>query len=1068
MTTFVSGDATTSSAGTDGGSGDTGDGDTGDGDTGDGDGDTGDGDGDGTGDGDGDGDGTGGLGDPCTDDDDCMPGVCIDSPNFPGNLVCAVPCDPSCPEGFACNPVSFGGTQVLMCVQAADNLCSICDVNADCGDVTDYCIQLTAGEFCVIDCEADPTICPQGFSCALVPGSDAITTFQCVPSNGICCLDGDGDLHGVGDGCAGLDCDDTDPDRFVGNPEVCDGIDNDCNNMIDDDPTDCQASECNLGMLGYFEQPGEVCDSVAGMCVAGSSMLCDLYTCEGGADSGDACATACQGEADTLCIPSAHCDADVCFSDLPNGSVCDEDSDCISSHCQGGFCCDNGDCCAMDSDCPGGGSMGAICDDPATCQGTSGLVVCSGLFQCTTSSGSNDDTACDPTVEANECGPYVSIFCDGTASQTPPQCPSTCLSHADCDPEAYCDPGSNTCEWDLSNGNACGDTSDDDEWCVSDYCSNGFCCDGPTGDCCNNESDCPPSYTGTPMCDTPATCQGSALGPVCIGSTCTSMALDNDTACDGASGPAQLCGAYPDITCNGAPTQVDPPVCATTCANDSQCDVTAYCATGSVCVPDGVNGDPCNDDAECTSNYCNNGFCCDSGLCCANDGDCDSLDTSSVCDTPATCTGSRSDGTCDLVTKQCSASITSDDTGCSGGFEADDCGPYPSIFCDGTTNQNPPGCATSCVNDQDCDAGAFCNAQDQCETDGGVGSPCGSAAECQGTLGCVDGVCCSSACTGLCQACDVVGSEGTCTPVPDGLDPDGECNGLSCSSYYDGWGGSNLDACYAKADLDASAHSCNGAGQCATAAEACPGRGPAAIPTIDCDDFCESKDGATCTGQSTGVCNIENPGNTTCGFGICENTQALCDGAGNQVPCSPLNNSTTETCNDLDDDCNDAVDDGLFQDASEPINEGCPGFSLLGVGSDETEVVSTNNIFPSGDEDVFHVRMTESTGGCTCGNGTDEDYRITVQLDVPPGAGNYELCMDVQAATGLCSQASWNCSTVFAGSSGAVLEVADGGCPQVDSYDVYIRVRGTGVPGFECEPYTLTYTLDDGFCDPSN
>jgi hypothetical protein len=40
---------------------------------------------------------------------------------------------------------------------------------------------------------------------------------------------------------------------------------------------------------------------------------------------------------------------------------------------------------------------------------------------------------------------------------------------------------------------------------------------------------------------------------------------------------------------------------------------------------------------------------------------------------------------------------------------------------------------------------------------------------------CVDGLCCTSACGGACQACDVPGHEGTCTPVPPGQDPDDEC-----------------------------------------------------------------------------------------------------------------------------------------------------------------------------------------------------------------------------------------------------------------------------------------------------
>ncbi|MBX7098953.1 MAG: hypothetical protein K1X89_14685, partial [Myxococcaceae bacterium] len=50
------------------------------------------------------------------------------------------------------------------------------------------------------------------------------------------------------------------------------------------------------------------------------------------------------------------------------------------------------------------------------------------------------------------------------------------------------------------------------------------------------------------------------------------------------------------------------------------------------------------------------------------------------------------------------------------------------------------------------------------------GASCGSAGECASQF-CVDGVCCSSACTGACQACSAArtgGTSGTCSPVPNG------------------------------------------------------------------------------------------------------------------------------------------------------------------------------------------------------------------------------------------------------------------------------------------------------------
>jgi hypothetical protein len=45
---------------------------------------------------------------------------------------------------------------------------------------------------------------------------------------------------------------------------------------------------------------------------------------------------------------------------------------------------------------------------------------------------------------------------------------------------------------------------------------------------------------------------------------------------------------------------------------------------------------------------------------------------------------------------------------------------------------------------------------------------------------CVDGYCCNSACSGTCEACNLGGSEGTCTNIPSGLDPNKECAATNC------------------------------------------------------------------------------------------------------------------------------------------------------------------------------------------------------------------------------------------------------------------------------------------------
>jgi hypothetical protein len=72
--------------------------------------------------------------------------------------------------------------------------------------------------------------------------------------------------------------------------------------------------------------------------------------------------------------------------------------------------------------------------------------------------------------------------------------------------------------------------------------------------------------------------------------------------------------------------------------------------------------------------------------------------------------------------------------------------------------------------------------------EGGVTRACVSGAECA-TGNCVDGVCCNSPCKEQCQACDVSGAVGTCSPVPAmGLPRNGRqpCGGAPCPGYCDG------------------------------------------------------------------------------------------------------------------------------------------------------------------------------------------------------------------------------------------------------------------------------------------
>jgi MYXO-CTERM domain-containing protein len=93
-------------------------------------------------------------------------------------------------------------------------------------------------------------------------------------------------------------------------------------------------------------------------------------------------------------------------------------------------------------------------------------------------------------------------------------------------------------------------------------------------------------------------------------------------------------------------------------------------------------------------------------------------------------------------------------------------------------------CASTCV-EGECPGTSFCAPSGVCELRRANASSCASDAECESGQ-CVDGICCSDACTGTCESCAVPGSIGSCVIVPAMTDPDGECGP---AGYCDGVGG---------------------------------------------------------------------------------------------------------------------------------------------------------------------------------------------------------------------------------------------------------------------------------------
>ena len=484
----------------------------------------------------------------------------------------------------------------------------------------------------------------------------------------------------------------------------------------------------------------------------------------------------------------------------PDGEPCEKNRDCESAYCNNGRCCAEGQCCVLDADC-GGGEV-AICESNSRCEGSRGQPTCVD-FHCTIpEGGQDDDSGCDPMVEASDCGPYLSVFCNGMPDQSIPSCPEGCQGDDECDPSAHCAEG--VCQPDGDNGSPC----DRNGQCLSDHCGGGICCN--EGDCCQTPEDCPATYAMPPACDTPSACQGSRRQPACDDFTCTSgLVIEDDSACTNQT-LSQMCDGKADVYCNGEPTQEERP-CDPACNGHRECDNSHHCNPVRGCIPDLDDGEPCVSNQACKSGHCNNGYCCGRGTCCAADWNCLLLTEVPVCSNAKSCQGHWRVGACN-DNHQCVKEQVDNDSGCSGRM-AKRCAPYApaTLTCSSSPVQFEPRCRTTCTtanhcagnnicrrdgtcgrcrNHNDCAGGNVCkndgtcapgcrNDGDcppgaECNNNGGCVCPqpscqgrCGLVSnECNRTrsCGCPDGQMCNSA-TGMCVQCPQPTCNGRCGQV---------------------------------------------------------------------------------------------------------------------------------------------------------------------------------------------------------------------------------------------------------------------------------------------------------------
>jgi hypothetical protein len=207
-----------------------------------------------------------GFGERCTEDAECESGRCIRA-SAGTHRICTRPCDeadgdPDCPPGWDCKtrPAALGGGEAdeALCVQHLERLCAECSVHDHCHPAFgDYCLTLDGIQGCGRDCSLGP--CPAGYVCQTVTveagtGGGAFSARQCVPEVGSCqCTPASAGLtrgcvatneHGT---CHGETVCQSDGQwgpcsAQTPAPEVCNGVDDNCDGLLDDDDPDVDVS----------------------------------------------------------------------------------------------------------------------------------------------------------------------------------------------------------------------------------------------------------------------------------------------------------------------------------------------------------------------------------------------------------------------------------------------------------------------------------------------------------------------------------------------------------------------------------------------------------------------------------------------------------------------------------------------------------------------------------------------------------------------------------------------------------------------------------------------------------
>lgn len=497
--------------------------------------------------------------------------------------------------------------------------CSECGVDDDCRPGM-RCARIGTGDHvCLPTCNIDLPECPDRFDCVSDP-TTMVPEPVCAPVGERCCVDGDEDLHGMGVGCLGWDCDDSDPETNESAVETCDGSNNDCDGATDEgDPSAlcprgdhvarticsmagrCENAECELGWGDCDAMPENGCETRTntemhcGGCFVGcappnamgdcSSGTCDVGMCHAGwgdcdGDPMNGCETPLTsltdcGRCGVPCSP-AFAIGDCSTGTCEIGSCNPRRGDCDSSPING---CETST--TSNSDC---GGCGVLCAPSAAigeCStGTCRIVTCtrSDYADCDLIGTNGCETSTRTLTDCGGCGVPCSIA-GGSASCASGVCTGTGCAPglADCDGAPGCEQMTNTnthcgdCDTPCAPAHGTGSCATGS--CVITSCAPGYLdCDGDVANGCET------ALGGLGTC--------GSCGGVCslahADESCAS-GMCRITTCDAGWGNCN--SSHPDGCETPLTTTSNCAGCGTTC---SRSNGTASCASGT-CTLTGCN-----------------------------------------------------------------------------------------------------------------------------------------------------------------------------------------------------------------------------------------------------------------------------------------------------------------------------------------------------------------------------------------------------------------------------------------------------------------------------------------------